>query len=146
MPEEVSTLYRPVGQAEFELIRASGFCRFPPRLPQQPFFYAVLNEQTQRGLLATGIQRTRVQASWVCAALHAANGVFEPVRDSHLRQRGTSGILDTCGRSAQIERKHCWSYRSYFAVSARGMSTLALAPTRQKDCLRNIAFILIDRC
>jgi len=45
MPEEVTTLYRPVGQAEFELIRASGFCRFPPRLPQQPFFYPVLNEQ-----------------------------------------------------------------------------------------------------
>jgi hypothetical protein len=32
MPEE-STLYRPVGQAELELIRASGFKRFPPRLP-----------------------------------------------------------------------------------------------------------------
>jgi len=45
MPEEVTTLYRPVGQAEFELIRTSGFCRFPPRLPQQPFFYPVLNEQ-----------------------------------------------------------------------------------------------------
>ena len=45
MPEEVSTLYRPVGQAEFELIRASGFCKFPPRLPQQPFFYPVLNEE-----------------------------------------------------------------------------------------------------
>ena len=45
MPDEVSTLYRPVGQAESELIRASGFCRFPPRLPQQPFFYPVLSER-----------------------------------------------------------------------------------------------------
>ena len=42
MPEEVSALYRPVGQGEFDLVRASGFCRFPPRLPPQPFFYAVL--------------------------------------------------------------------------------------------------------
>ncbi len=44
MPDEVIRLYRPVGQAEFDLIRASGFCKFPPRLPQQPFFYPVLSE------------------------------------------------------------------------------------------------------
>jgi hypothetical protein len=45
MPEKVATLYRPVGQAELELIRGSGFRNFPPRLPQQPFFYPVLSEQ-----------------------------------------------------------------------------------------------------
>ena len=45
MPEQVMMLFRPVGQAEFELIRTSGFSRFPPRLPQQPIFYPVLNEQ-----------------------------------------------------------------------------------------------------
>jgi hypothetical protein len=39
------TLYRPVGQAEYELIEQSGFKRFPPRLPEQPIFYPVLNEQ-----------------------------------------------------------------------------------------------------
>jgi hypothetical protein len=44
MPSELTTLYRPVGQAEFDLIRASEFLKFPPRLPQQPFFYPVLNE------------------------------------------------------------------------------------------------------
>ena len=44
MADEVITLYRPVGQAEFELIRTSGFHIFPPRLPQQPFFYPVLHE------------------------------------------------------------------------------------------------------
>ena len=37
------TLYRPVGAAEFALVRASGFRRFPPRLPGQPIFYPVLN-------------------------------------------------------------------------------------------------------
>jgi hypothetical protein len=42
--EEASILYRPVGQAESDLVRASGFCRFPPRLPHQPFFYPVLSE------------------------------------------------------------------------------------------------------
>jgi len=39
------TLYRPVGQAELELIADSGYCAFPPRLPGQPIFYPVLNEQ-----------------------------------------------------------------------------------------------------
>jgi hypothetical protein len=41
---DLTTLYRPVGQKEFELVRASGFREFPPRLPEQPFFYPVLNE------------------------------------------------------------------------------------------------------
>ncbi len=38
------TLYRPVGHEELELIRASGDSAFPPRLPEQPIFYPVLNE------------------------------------------------------------------------------------------------------
>jgi hypothetical protein len=38
------TLYRPVGPRELELIAASGYREFPPRLPQQPIFYPVLNE------------------------------------------------------------------------------------------------------
>jgi hypothetical protein len=42
--EEVITLYRPVGQQELDLIAASGFTAFPPRLPEQPIFYPVLNE------------------------------------------------------------------------------------------------------
>lgn len=38
------TLYRPVGQAELDLIRESGFRAFPPRLAFQPIFYPVTNE------------------------------------------------------------------------------------------------------
>ena len=45
MPVGVTTLYRPVGQAELDLSRASGFREFPPRLPDQPFFYPVTNEE-----------------------------------------------------------------------------------------------------
>ena len=37
------TLYRPVGPAELDLIEASGWKAFPPRLPEQPIFYPVLN-------------------------------------------------------------------------------------------------------
>jgi hypothetical protein len=43
--ERTTTLYRPVGEKELHLIRASGFREFPPRLPDQPIFYPVLNEQ-----------------------------------------------------------------------------------------------------
>ena len=38
-------LYRPVGARELELIRESGYREFPPRLPHQPIFYPVLNEE-----------------------------------------------------------------------------------------------------
>jgi hypothetical protein len=31
--------YRPVGQAELDLIAESGYRAFPPRLPQQPIFF-----------------------------------------------------------------------------------------------------------
>ena len=37
--------YRPVGQKELDLIRASEYTAFPPRLPEQPIFYPVLNEE-----------------------------------------------------------------------------------------------------
>jgi hypothetical protein len=39
-----TTLYRPVGQQELDLIRDSDFKAFPSRLPEQPIFYPVLNE------------------------------------------------------------------------------------------------------
>jgi hypothetical protein len=43
-----TTLYRPVGPKELELIAASGFREFPPRLAEQPIFYPVLNEEYAR--------------------------------------------------------------------------------------------------
>jgi hypothetical protein len=44
MSDSLSTLYRPVGRKELDLVRASGFHAFPPRLAAQPFFYPVLTE------------------------------------------------------------------------------------------------------
>ena len=38
-------LYRPVGQVELDLIKESGYKKFPPRLFYQPIFYPVLNEK-----------------------------------------------------------------------------------------------------
>ena len=43
--DEVVELFRPVGEKEFILIEQSNFKKFPPRLPEQPIFYPVLNIQ-----------------------------------------------------------------------------------------------------
>jgi hypothetical protein len=40
-----TALFRPVGPQELELIAASDFREFPPRLPDQPIFYPVMNEE-----------------------------------------------------------------------------------------------------
>ena len=41
---EATMLYRPVGEKELELIRDLEWRAFPPRLPEQPIFYPVLEE------------------------------------------------------------------------------------------------------
>ena len=42
---KLTTLYRPVGEKELELVKESGFKRFPPRLEWQPIFYPVMNKE-----------------------------------------------------------------------------------------------------
>lgn len=42
---ETTILFRPIGTKELALIKASDFTAFPPRLPEQPIFYPVLNEE-----------------------------------------------------------------------------------------------------
>ena len=38
-------LYRPTGQKELDLVEQSDWKTWPPRLPDQPIFYPVLNEE-----------------------------------------------------------------------------------------------------
>jgi hypothetical protein len=42
---DATVLFRPVGPKELELIAESGYREFPLRLPGQPIFYPVLNEE-----------------------------------------------------------------------------------------------------
>lgn len=46
--KQVTTLYRPVNQKELDLIRDSGWKKFPPRLMEQPIFYPVTNLEYAR--------------------------------------------------------------------------------------------------
>lgn len=45
MSVETVTLYRPCGEKELELVKQSSYKLWPPRLPDQPIFYPVTNEQ-----------------------------------------------------------------------------------------------------
>ena len=42
---KTTILYRPVGEKELALIRESHYRRFPPREPNQPVFYPVLDRR-----------------------------------------------------------------------------------------------------
>jgi hypothetical protein len=42
---ETITLWRPTGPEELALVEASDWHAWPPRLPDQPIFYPVLNEE-----------------------------------------------------------------------------------------------------
>lgn len=42
---ETTLLWRPTGPEELDLVRRSGWRAWPPRLPEQPIFYPVLNEE-----------------------------------------------------------------------------------------------------
>ena len=42
---ETVTLWRPAGPREIELAEASGWREWPPRLPEQPIFYPVLDQE-----------------------------------------------------------------------------------------------------
>lgn len=48
MHPATTTLYRPTGPEEMALVQASGFRRWPPRLPGQPIFYPVTSEDYAR--------------------------------------------------------------------------------------------------
>jgi hypothetical protein len=51
---ETVTLWRPTGPQELALVEESGWRAWPPRLPDQPIFYPVLNED----------YATRIASDW----------------------------------------------------------------------------------
>lgn len=42
---EAGILWRPTGQPEMDLLEAAEFRAWPPRLPEQPIFYPVINHE-----------------------------------------------------------------------------------------------------
>jgi hypothetical protein len=106
--ELTTTLYRPVGQAELDLIRAGGFREFPPRLPEPPIFYPLLAEE----------HAIEIARDWNTKAEHSSfvgGGLRFEVRtgllqsyDVHTRGKlGASRMLDSGGLVAGMEREYC---------------------------------------
>jgi hypothetical protein len=61
--EDTIVLFRPVDEKELALIRESGNRAFPPRLPEQPIFYPVVQEDyavqiARDWMLATAVMVT----------------------------------------------------------------------------------------
>lgn len=62
------TLWRPTGPAELALVEASGWRQWPPRLPDQPIFYPVLNEEYAT-MIALRFTRSAAGPSWNTGSL-----------------------------------------------------------------------------
>jgi hypothetical protein len=58
-------LYRPVGLNELRLIYESGLKAFPPRLPEQPIFYPVLNREYARQIAFEWNTKSEAYAGYV---------------------------------------------------------------------------------
>lgn len=122
MADDVTTLYRPVGQAEFDLIRTSEFRQFPPRLPGQPFFYPVLSES-----YATQIARdwnTKDASSGSVGYVLCFGVRSEFLSDYEVHTVGSSEHREYWIPAAdleKLEREHCGSDRGCFRVSAGGV-------------------------
>lgn len=58
-------LYRPVGLPELRLIFESGLKTFPPRLPEQPIFYPVLNRGYARQIASEWNTKSESFAGYV---------------------------------------------------------------------------------
>jgi hypothetical protein len=113
MSLDVTTLYRPVGPKELALIAASGYREFPPRLPEQPIFYPVLNEEYARQIArdwnvpASGAGYVtrfavrngfleRYQAQTVGAAVHQE--LWIPAEDLEEMNRNIVGTIEVIAK------------------------------------------------
>lgn len=87
--DETVELWRPTGPEEIDLVRATGSTRWPARLPDQPIFYPVLNED----------YATRIARDWNVKASGVGYVTRFRVRKSFLdryevRQVGGETILE----------------------------------------------------
>jgi hypothetical protein len=105
---ETTTLYRPVGQEELNLIRSSGYREFPPRLPRQPIFYPVLNEE----------YATQIARDWNTKSGSRRGFVTRfQVRTEDRRFLDSSGVLDSGRGIAGVQSEHCGGNRSHRGIS-----------------------------
>lgn len=89
MSRQTVTLWRPTGPKELALVEAAGWRQWPPRLPDQPIFYPVLNED----------YATRIARDWNVKASGVGNVTRFEVEKDYLdrydvQQAGGQTILE----------------------------------------------------
>jgi N-glycosidase YbiA len=126
MTAETTILYRPVGPKELALIAASGFRKFPPRLPEQPIFYPVLNEEYARQIArdwnvrdsgAGYVTRFAVRAEFLAhyppqqvgAAVHRE--LWIPAEDLSNMNENIVGLIEVIAEYKQMKRILFYSVR-----------------------------------
>lgn len=103
--DETTELFRPVGQEELNLIREGGFVAFPPRLPEQPIFYPVLNAEYAIQI-ARDWNTTQPLKMWIRYSISHSQFVSSTLPDSHRRRLSASGILDPRRGPERIQPEH----------------------------------------
>jgi hypothetical protein len=93
MNESTVTLFRPVGPLELKLIAESDWKRFPPRLPEQPIFYPVENEEYARQIARDWNVRSDGEGHVLRFRVDAAFIARYPIQQAG--QSSPSGTLDT---------------------------------------------------
>ncbi len=111
-------LYRPVGAEELILIERSGWRRFPPRLPEQPIFYPVLNFEYAEQIARDWNSRHEPQSVGYVLEFDVANEAAEryPVRTagsagSHLELWVPTDELDGFNDAIEGEIRLVAEYR-----------------------------------
>jgi hypothetical protein len=74
--------FRPTGQKELDLVAASGYTQWPPRLPDQDIFYPVTNEDYAIALTQWNITYFWC---WLCHVLLGEKIIYGSLPDSEGR-------------------------------------------------------------
>jgi len=97
--EGLTTLFRPTGLNELKLIHQSGMKAWPPRLPEQPIFYPVMNREYAQ----------QIARDWNAKSEPGQIGFvlrfnFESRPKS--RRKTTPGTVGSGGRTGRIQPTH----------------------------------------
>jgi hypothetical protein len=87
-------LYRPVGLEELLLVFASGMKAFPPRLPEQPIFYPVMNGTYAAQIAREWNTKSNSLAGYVtCFSVNDAYAASLPVKTVGAREHQELWVL-----------------------------------------------------
>ena len=110
MDDDTVTLYRPTGPAERALLEASGWTRWPPRLPEQPIFYPVTNEQYAR----------EIAAKWNVAASGAGYVTRFRVRRAFMDVESATAQVSVAKSALDLANQQLTQARDRFAAGVAG--------------------------